>query len=86
MRKRYIVSALGIAGVAGMLIGNKNVRRNNFMKQESNATIVNAGIPDQVSSENEAQLDNAKMVSEGSSYGVNYFNDTQQHDSVENNE
>ncbi|MUK89571.1 hypothetical protein GMD78_14480 [Ornithinibacillus sp. L9] len=80
MKKRYVISALG---AAGFLLSNKNVRqklRQVFNDDEAieSSTILNAGIPDQISSENEAQLDNAKMVSEGSSYGVHYYNDTQQ--------
>lgn len=37
-------------------------------------TLVNAGVPDQVDDFETDQLENAKMVSEGSQYGVQYFN------------
>lgn len=37
-----------------------------------------AGIPDQLDRIDLAQIENAKMVSEGSQYGVNYYNEIQE--------
>lgn len=38
-------------------------------------TIEKAGIPDQMDVETAAQLENANMVSEGSQFGVHYYNE-----------
>lgn len=77
MKKRYIVSALGI-GLAGYVIG-ANMNRNNRNGKESieiaeDLTFYNAGKPDQVESLELDQIENAKMVSEGSQFGVQYYN------------
>ncbi|SET29496.1 hypothetical protein SAMN05216389_108107 [Oceanobacillus limi] len=81
LKKGYIISALGAVGVtAGLLVGNKKKSKQSVKDDNTvDSTLYNAGIPDQISSENEAQLDNAKMVSEGSQYGVQYFNDIEKH-------
>lgn len=39
-------------------------------------TLLNAGIPDQMESTEMDQLENSKMVSEGSQFGVRYFNES----------
>lgn len=37
-------------------------------------TIKEAGLPEQMEEQDAAQLENAKMVSEGSQFGVQYYN------------
>lgn len=71
MKKRYIVSALGILGVGAATY----MMRNRENEQEEVDTLKQAGIPDQVEKLDVAQLENAKMVSEGSQFGVQYYND-----------
>jgi len=39
-------------------------------------TLMNAGLPDQVDELEADQLENSKMVSEGSQFGVQYYNQT----------
>lgn len=38
-------------------------------------TLLHAGIPDQLDEDDKDQLENAKMVSEGSQFGVQYYNE-----------
>lgn len=38
-------------------------------------SIEKAGIPDQMDIDDQAQIDNINMLSEGSQYGVQYFNE-----------
>lgn len=71
MKKRYLFSAIGLG--AGVL--TTIVLRNMFRKEGAViSTLEKAGVPDQVGENELAQLENAKMVSEGSSYGVHYYN------------
>jgi hypothetical protein len=77
VKKRYVVSALGL-GVAGYLMGTK-ARNNHLSSSDSteideDLTLYNAGKPDQVDDLEIDQLENAKMVSEGSQFGVQYYN------------
>lgn len=83
MRKRLI--AVGSIGVVGYILRNKENRDKLKDKFKSildrfreggkeYSTIEQAGIPDQLDKDDLAQLENAKMVSEGSQYGVNYYN------------
>lgn len=95
MKKRNIVSAVGAsvigAGAASYLLMNEqqkeklkekfNVVTNIFAK-ESASTFDKAGQPDQVSSEELADFENAKMVSEGSQFGVQYFNEKREEQEV----
>lgn len=77
MRKRYVVSALGF-GVAGYLLGTKKNNKQESVNEprdmEEDLTLYNAGKPDQVDDLELDQLENAKMVSEGSQFGVQYYN------------
>jgi hypothetical protein len=41
----------------------------------SDSTFEDAGVPDQSEDKDLAQLENAKMVSEGSQFGVQYYNE-----------
>lgn len=75
MKKRYVISALGAvtsAGLGYLLLKNTKVKN----KTTYIRTLVNAGMPDQLNAEETDQLENAKMVSEGSQFGVHYFNQT----------
>jgi hypothetical protein len=77
VKKRYVVSAIGL-GVAGYLMGTKS-KNNHSSSTESqeideDLTFYNAGKPDQVDDLELDQLENAKMVSEGSQFGVQYYN------------
>ncbi|TMN23453.1 hypothetical protein [Lentibacillus cibarius] len=79
MKKRYIASAAGVigAGVTGYFLFNRRNGHNNpdFSNGQFNETLTDAGIPDQVEVNDAAQLENAKMVSEGSQFGVHYYNE-----------
>ncbi|MEN2468160.1 hypothetical protein [Ornithinibacillus sp. FSL M8-0202] len=76
MKKRYIVSAIG-AGVAGYLIGATKFKKHpssNNSEFSEDLTFLKAGKPDEVEELELDQLENAKMVSEGSQFGVQYYN------------
>lgn len=98
MRKRYIASAIGVVG-AGALItywlsdeNNRTSIKNNLEmltqkmmgNKEHSTTLEEAGIPDQVEKEGVAQMENSNMVSEGSQYGVNYYNEVQEEEDLDN--
>jgi hypothetical protein len=86
MKKRYIISALGAAGVgtAGYLLKDKENRdklletaksvTEMLKNDEQISTLDEAGIPDQTDNQDLEQFENAKMVSEGSQFGVDYYN------------
>lgn len=85
--------------IAGYLLLDKNDRKrlkkrfNDYKRMifreseyEYYSTLEEAGIPDQLDRTDRAQIENSKMVSEGSQYGVNYYNQFQEeHESVEQN-
>src|SRR5690625_7662412 len=92
MRKRYIFSAVGAAGVigataAGYYLKDQDNREKVIQKAKnvqekvksytnrSDSTFEDAGVPDQSEEKDLAQLENAKMVSEGSLFGVQYYNE-----------
>ncbi|WP_188454522.1 hypothetical protein [Virgibacillus oceani] len=88
MKKRYVFSAIGAvgAGVAGYVLKDKDNRNKlkekvKFATQKmkefnhNSTTLEDAGIPDQTDNKDLAQFENAKMVSEGSQFGVNYYNE-----------
>ncbi|MDY0406005.1 hypothetical protein P5G51_011930 [Virgibacillus sp. 179-BFC.A HS] len=71
MKKRYLaaIGALGVGAATSYFIKNR--------KKEDNADVdpmTNAGVPDEVENNDIAQLENSKMVSEGSQFGVQYYN------------
>ena len=85
MKKRLLLSIATMAG-AGILYQKKKSRSNHFDKiaraklekgdeLHLDETIEDAGIPDQTGEKDHAQLENAKMVSEGSQFGVQYYNE-----------
>ncbi|MFC4025428.1 hypothetical protein ACFOUV_16695 [Oceanobacillus longus] len=96
MKKRYLLSAVGAMGasVAGYYL--KDEKNRNKIKEVSNglvgkikgntdSTFENAGVPDQSSETGDiAQLENSKMVSEGSQFGVQYYNDKKDENKLAN--
>lgn len=98
MRKRYIASAAGAvgAGIMGVLL-NKEENRSKLKEKasyitskvkgtnKSNSTFEDAGIPGQADNKDPAQMENAKMVSEGSQFGVEYYNEVKENQSEEKN-
>ncbi|WP_339178441.1 hypothetical protein [Oceanobacillus sp. FSL W7-1293] len=77
MKKRYVVSALGAvgAGVAGVLLTDRKKRKKIKSSLGTLRVFENAGKPDEFTEEELDQLENAKMVSEGSQFGVQYYNE-----------
>ncbi|WP_296363252.1 hypothetical protein [Virgibacillus sp.] len=87
MKKKYLYSA-GAAGVigatvAGYFLKNKD-KRDNVKRKVKNyqnsirSTLEEAGVPDQSEDKGLEQLENAKMVSEGSQFGVQYYNENKE--------
>lgn len=90
MRKSNVITTVGIisAGlILGYLLSdkeNRNRLKNRFndykrivlrkSDYEHYSTLEEAGIPDQLDRTDPAQIENSKMVSEGSQYGVHYYN------------
>lgn len=75
MKKRYILSVVGGvigATATGYFLANKQAEKNNSVLGQ---TFEDAGIPGQTDNKDLAQFENAKMVSEGSQFGVNYYNE-----------
>lgn len=90
MNKKNVIAMIGAAagvGTAGYLLMNEE-KRNELQtkgkslvdkwKQEDISTLDEAGIPGQTGIEDPSQFENAKMVSEGSQFGVNYFNEVKE--------
>ena len=91
MKKRYIMSAIGAlsaSAVVAYLLSDEEKRTklldtietikekiNDFNNDVLPSTLEAAGIPDQTVHSNETLSENADMVSEGSQYGVSYFNE-----------
>lgn len=99
MRKRHIMTAVGVlsSGLAASYLLSKKENRNMLKEKVSDfkngliakrenkyfSVLEEAGIPDQLNRIDLAQIENAKMVSEGSQYGVNYYNEVQNRESME---
>lgn len=67
------IVAMIVAGISSYFI----IKRQAGSSETSwERTLINAGVPDQVDEYEMDQLENAKMVSEGSQFGVQYFNRT----------
>lgn len=90
MKKRNIVTAVGAsligAGAAGYLLMNNEQKSkikqsvNQILKKQmtdEESTFEWAGHPDQLNYRDESDLENSKMVSEGSQFGVQYYNEHQ---------
>lgn len=97
MQKRLIMTAVGASAVIGYMLRNKETRDkvkhaiNSVMSYVGRdqepivSTIEQAGIPDQLELTNtpdDTQLENSKMVAEGSSYGVHYYNEAVQEQEI----
>ncbi|HEX6595269.1 MAG TPA: hypothetical protein VF095_11950 [Bacillota bacterium] len=72
MKKRYLLSAAGALGIG--ILGYYLTKRQR-QSNEQYSTFEHAGAPDQSPVNDLAQLENAKMVSEGSQFGVQYYNE-----------
>ena len=71
MKKRIILPVVGAAAALGTTLLLKN--KNKDDATTINDTMKNAGKPDEVDSLERDQLENSKMVSEGSQFGVQYY-------------
>jgi|SRR5690625_3450477 len=87
----WTASAVGMGILAGYFLASKATREKikdqiedliykvrNYNLGTQHSILEDAGIPDQVGNIDHTQLENAKMVSEGSQYGVNYYNELQE--------
>lgn len=99
LKKHYVATAVGVVStglVASYLLSDKE-KRNKLKAKLSDfkrgilgeseyeyySTLEEAGIPDQLERIDPAQIENANMVSEGSQYGVNYYNIVQEEENSE---
>jgi len=71
MNKRLLLIASGVGALSAVAISYFVNKQNENNKM---STFENAGVPDQAGNKDLAQLENAKMVSEGSQFGVQYYN------------
>ncbi|UJL47815.1 hypothetical protein KFZ58_08180 [Virgibacillus sp. NKC19-16] len=94
MKKRYILSAGAAGAIGAAVTGyflkdqeNRDKLKQNAKnvtdkfktnKNTGNTLLEDAGIPDQSSDSGPAQRDNAKMVDEGSQFGVQYYNEVKE--------
>lgn len=85
MKRKIAISAIGITGVlgaaaAGYLLNDKARKKQNKPMEQ---TFEFAGVPDQSGKVDLAQLENAKMVSEGSQFGVQYYNEMKENNRLD---
>lgn len=76
LKKRYMLPLVGAAAALGATFFLKN--RNSDESTTLMHTLRNAGKPDEVDSLERDQMENAKMVSEGSQFGVQYYSDAKE--------
>lgn len=79
MRNAYILTAIGASTLVGFVVVKlirKNVEHNHTLLED-------AGIPDQLDDQDLAQASKADMVSEGSVYGVQYYNEVKEEEPAE---
>lgn len=77
MKKAFVYTA-GSAVVA-MATGILYARLRDLSENgDESSHIEQAGIPGQMREQDAAQLENAKMVSEGSQFGVQYYNEAKE--------
>src|SRR5690625_298107 len=77
LKKSVVIPALGLEaltadGLGFVLRNSRNIKEENGTTSHS---VENAGKLDQMVREDETQIEIAKMVSEGSQFGVQYFNE-----------
>lgn len=95
MKKRNIFTAVGAsvigAGAASYFLMNDHQKTRlkdkfsdmvNGTKMEQQSTFEKAGQPDQTPTKEPADLENSKMVSEGSQFGVQYYNEKREENEV----
>ncbi|EQB36549.1 hypothetical protein M948_16075 [Virgibacillus sp. CM-4] len=92
MKRRYLYSA-GAASVIGATVAGfflKDKDNRDKVKQKIKnyqdgirSTFEDAGVPDQSANQDLAQLENAKMVSEGSQFGVQYYTENKEKNTSE---
>ncbi|CDO02364.1 protein YbyB [Oceanobacillus picturae] len=98
MKKRTMLSTAGAVGAisltASYFLKDKSNREK--LKQgvrkvpgklgmgSNDETFEDAGAPDQSGDKDLAQFENAKMVSEGSQFGVQYYNEHKNNNEIEN--
>lgn len=88
MKKRNIISVvgasvIGASAVSYLLLNDSQKSKikesvNSLLNKQtdpSDSTFEKAGHPDEMNMEDVADLENAKMVSEGSQFGVQYYNE-----------
>lgn len=81
MKNKIIISST--SALAGVVVGymlkstldNFNGHANDHEEDYFKDVLENAGKPDEIDSIERDQLENAKMVSEGSQFGVQYYNE-----------
>lgn len=74
MRNFYIILMIGASAMFGYCVKKIMDQRGG----KHHTLLDEAGIPDQLESKVTAQASNADMVSEGSVYGVQYYNKAQE--------
>lgn len=77
MKKNSILSLVGLLFAGGMIcVISKSCQKKGALTFKE--TLEQAGKPDQIehSKQEIDQMENAKMVSEGSQFGVQYYNET----------
>lgn len=72
MKKRWVLSLLGTASMLLFFLFTRKNKRGTFSEF---FPIKSAGKPDQTDRVDDTQINNAEMVSEGSIYGVKYYNE-----------
>jgi len=77
MKKRWLFTLLG---TMSMLIIMALARKNKGTIFAEYFPLKSAGQPDQTERMDDTQLENSKMVSEGSQYGVQYYNELAEED------
>lgn len=90
MKNKFLISSTSaLAGVAVGYMLKRTVDNLNQVDTDSpyyfDQNVDNAGKPDEIDSIERDQLENAKMVSEGSQFGVQYYNELRD-DSVSDDE
>jgi len=66
LKKRIVIPAIGALTAVGLGYILKNNKNEQYKNGSLSHSLENAGIPDQMDREDESQMENAKMVSEGS--------------------
>lgn len=72
-----IIPALGASAVLGYMLLN---RKNKRQADKKSTLLEDAGMADQTEKIDATQLENSNMISEGSQYGVQYYNEVLEKD------